>query len=263
MNVAKSRKLKNQCIVELECTEDSEPFQKRVVSFYTGTEALVSRLDRKPPINKDKTLYFSNRVVSRKHAALFYLEGKFYLKDLGSRNGSYLNGELIGCAESEVQPTEAREIKSGDVVRFGIPRTTVTSGELYKPIEGRLTLTAPNDLRERKSAGPMKCFTPFEGHLEHAELPNVSNEAPVTTEEEPKIVNSPKNAPKSLTHQGTETETVKSSDSETQTTDDNDANNLKSHQKLLAQRCSFLQTIILCMLIIVAYQFHLLFFSID
>ncbi|XP_052873341.1 uncharacterized protein LOC128278650 [Anopheles cruzii] len=258
MNVAKTGK----CIVELECTEDSEPFEKRVVSFNVGTEALVGRLDRNPPINRDKTFYFSNRIISRKHAALFYLEGKFYLKDLGSTNGSYLNGELVGDVESETQPTGAREIKSGDVVRFGIPRITIATEELHKPIVGRLTLTAPNDVRERKGDGPMKCFTPFEGYLEHAEPPTVPNEAPATTKQKPKMAHSPTNAPKSVNHQGTDTDTVESSDNGTQTIGDNDAHNLKSHQKLLAQRCSFLQAILLCMAIIVAYQFHLLFFSI-
>jgi pSer/pThr/pTyr-binding forkhead associated (FHA) protein len=57
------------------------------------------------------TLALSDRRLSRCHAAVQYVpkEG-FYLTDLGSSNGSYLNGELI---------RQATLLKDGDRIRLG------------------------------------------------------------------------------------------------------------------------------------------------
>lgn len=49
--------------------------------------------------------------LSRCHAALQYVEGQgFHLVDLGSRNGSYVNGELV---------RQSRLLRDGDRVRLG------------------------------------------------------------------------------------------------------------------------------------------------
>ena len=43
--------------------------------------------------------------ISRKHVRLFYRDGKWYVEDLGSRNGTYINGEDIrGRGAVEVKP---------------------------------------------------------------------------------------------------------------------------------------------------------------
>lgn len=49
--------------------------------------------------------------ISRMHARLEYRQGVYYLKDLNSRNGTFLNGERL-------MPQEAREIDHGDRVAF-------------------------------------------------------------------------------------------------------------------------------------------------
>ncbi len=36
-----------------------------------------------------------SRAVSRRHARIFFRQGRFYLEDLGSRNGTLLNGEVV------------------------------------------------------------------------------------------------------------------------------------------------------------------------
>jgi hypothetical protein len=48
--------------------------------------------------------------VSREHAQILMREGKFFLSDMGSTNGTFLNNEEV---KGEV------EIKSGDVIRIG------------------------------------------------------------------------------------------------------------------------------------------------
>jgi pSer/pThr/pTyr-binding forkhead associated (FHA) protein len=47
--------------------------------------------------------------VSRRHAELRYEDGRWILRDLGSSNGTYVNGRLV---------TEA-EVRRGDVVHLG------------------------------------------------------------------------------------------------------------------------------------------------
>jgi hypothetical protein len=47
--------------------------------------------------------------VSRRHAELRYEDGRWLLRDLGSSNGTYVNGRLV---------TEA-EVRRGDVVHLG------------------------------------------------------------------------------------------------------------------------------------------------
>jgi hypothetical protein len=47
--------------------------------------------------------------VSRRHAELRYDDGRWMLRDLGSSNGTYVNGRLV---------TEA-EVRAGDVVHLG------------------------------------------------------------------------------------------------------------------------------------------------
>ena len=49
--------------------------------------------------------------ISRMHARLEYRQGAYYLKDLNSRNGTFLNGERL-------MPQEARSLNHGDRVAF-------------------------------------------------------------------------------------------------------------------------------------------------
>ena len=47
--------------------------------------------------------------VSRRHAELRYEDGRWLLRDLGSSNGTYVNGRCV---------TEA-EVRAGDVIHLG------------------------------------------------------------------------------------------------------------------------------------------------
>ena len=54
--------------------------------------------------------------VSRLHAALFWREGRLYLEDLGSSNGTFVNSQRV---------TTMRAVSPGDVVRFGALRGNI------------------------------------------------------------------------------------------------------------------------------------------
>ncbi len=59
------------------------------------------------------TLVIKDPYISRNHAAIF-LEGEnYYLQDLNSKNGTFLNGEKIPPGQRTSRP-----LKNGDRVRF-------------------------------------------------------------------------------------------------------------------------------------------------
>lgn len=63
--------------------------------------------------------------VSRRHAMVRFQDGAFYLFDLGSFNGSYLNGSRV---------TTARPLQNGDLVSFADNEYEFQSTEETKPI---------------------------------------------------------------------------------------------------------------------------------
>lgn len=56
----------------------------------------------------------SDRYASQEHAVLWFAEGKWWLRDLDSRNGTYLDGE-------RQEPQQAKGLKQGSLVAFGNP----------------------------------------------------------------------------------------------------------------------------------------------
>ena len=83
-----------------------------LVDRRTGSEFNVSRystslgrdLGCDLVINLDKT-------ISRQHANIVYVDGKFYLQDLQSKNGTRLNGKKV---------QDRLELRSGDEITLGL-----------------------------------------------------------------------------------------------------------------------------------------------
>jgi hypothetical protein len=46
----------------------------------------------------DNTLRLSSRAISRRHAQIRYAQGRYFLQDLGSQRGTYLNGQRIDAS---------------------------------------------------------------------------------------------------------------------------------------------------------------------
>lgn len=76
----------------------------------------------RPPVeigrSNDAGVALRDPEVSRRHARLSSYEGVVYVEDLGSRNGTFLNGRRI---------TEAIEVREGDEIDVGTTRIAVTS----------------------------------------------------------------------------------------------------------------------------------------
>lgn len=78
--------------------------------------------------------------VSRKHARILFEKGKCYIQDLGSRNGTRINGTLIDGwfpGKESVQ----KEVKMGSIVEFGMQTMLViTSKEVDSELESRVAV---------------------------------------------------------------------------------------------------------------------------
>ena len=85
------------------------------------TAYLVDRQGRKFPLRPDKQtvvgrepgvdLLVDNDSISRRHGAVAGTDGTFFVTDLNSSNGIYINGSRLG--------TSPAALKDGDSIRFG------------------------------------------------------------------------------------------------------------------------------------------------
>jgi predicted component of type VI protein secretion system len=106
------------------------------------TDHGIGILVRKPEfsIGRDPRcdLALSSRIVSRWHAVLLLREGKVLVRDLGSRNGTYVNGQLI---EGEC------ELRQDDCLRVGTVEYRVQidshSGHLETELADDSDITSP------------------------------------------------------------------------------------------------------------------------
>ncbi len=83
-------------------SKESLPF-KIQEHYYIGNETTLGRDDSNDIVIKDK-------FISKNHMRIIKEDGIYYIEDLGSANGTYLNGELI---------TDAIELKDKDLIDVG------------------------------------------------------------------------------------------------------------------------------------------------
>ena len=94
-----------------ETKRGSKFFVSRRIRFENdGQEILVGRNQNGD--NLENTGLFDCRVLSRKHAFMIFSRGYFYVKDLDSSNGTFLNGKRIF-------PRVPYKLSSLDIIQFG------------------------------------------------------------------------------------------------------------------------------------------------
>lgn len=80
--------------------------------LFTGEEVLISK-----PVfcigRKDNVEYAvsHNPAISRKHAEIISRNGRYYIRDLGAKNRTYVNGKLLPVMGES-------ELSSGDVIKL-------------------------------------------------------------------------------------------------------------------------------------------------
>ena len=76
-----------------------------------GTPVEVTLTERPITIGRspEADIVFRDEKISRMHCGLRLWDGEYYLKDLQSKNGTFVNGERI----------EVAKLKAGDIVRVG------------------------------------------------------------------------------------------------------------------------------------------------
>ncbi len=79
-----------------------------------GEECVVGRSDY-------CSILLPHPSISRLHASITVRDGETFIQDLGSRNGTFVNGERVG--------SEAVRLASGDSVRLGSLDGTLEDGE--------------------------------------------------------------------------------------------------------------------------------------
>ena len=90
---------------------------------------------------RNDLLFVADKTMSRQHASIQFVDGKYYLQDLGSKNGSRINGEKIA---------ERMELKSGDEITLGLTSlifVLVPSGMLNMKLKGVDTETLAESKR--------------------------------------------------------------------------------------------------------------------
>jgi hypothetical protein len=87
----------------------------RTLEIKPAKKLVIGRFDHTSPTNPDIDLapYGAlEKGVSRQHAALELKEETLVLTDLGSSNGTFLNGQRLGANQSRV-------LRDGDEIKFG------------------------------------------------------------------------------------------------------------------------------------------------
>jgi len=74
--------------------------------------------------SKDSVLYVPYAGISREHSCISYIEDGYYIEDLQSTNGTYINGQLI---------SGERNLNNGDLISMG--SSTVLRFNLYSNLE--------------------------------------------------------------------------------------------------------------------------------
>ncbi|KAJ7058779.1 SMAD/FHA domain-containing protein [Mycena amicta] len=96
---------------------------KQLLLNVPGQRVPLGRLPpaRKPSLEVEEQLYkpgayFDSPVVSRRHAEVWEQDGKIYIRDTGSANGTFVNGRRLS---PEGQGSFSCELRNRDVLELG------------------------------------------------------------------------------------------------------------------------------------------------
>jgi pSer/pThr/pTyr-binding forkhead associated (FHA) protein len=131
----------------LVCRPNSHPFSTRTLSLEPNKIVKIGRAIARTKAC-DANAIFDCKVLSRNHAELWYNDGKFFIKDTGSSNGTFVNNQRLSQTTHQSEPYE---VSSGDIVQFGVDVMENSRKETHGCIVATLKLYLP-DGRETKAS---------------------------------------------------------------------------------------------------------------
>ncbi|CAK8692884.1 unnamed protein product [Clavelina lepadiformis] len=132
-------------VAHFSCCPNSYPFQDRHISLSDPVKIGRSVARCKPSTSN---AVFDCKVLSRNHALLWFENGKFYLQDTKSSNGTFVNNQRLSKASEE---SPAIELNSCDVVQFGVDVVDNARKVTHGCIVSQLRLYLPNGEEAKQS----------------------------------------------------------------------------------------------------------------
>ncbi|EAU82236.2 hypothetical protein CC1G_12024 [Coprinopsis cinerea okayama7 len=95
----------------------NDSFIPKHIALQHGQHVKIGRQTNAKTAPGERNGYFDSKVLSRQHAEVWEENGKIFIKDVKSSNGTFINGERLS---SEAVESDPYELKSDDIVEFGI-----------------------------------------------------------------------------------------------------------------------------------------------
>ncbi|CAE6458980.1 unnamed protein product [Rhizoctonia solani] len=95
----------------------NDTFVPKQIALGGGNRVKIGRQTNAKTVPGERNGYFDSKVLSRQHAEVWEENGKIYIKDVKSSNGTFINGDRLSAESVESEPCE---LKSEDIVEFGI-----------------------------------------------------------------------------------------------------------------------------------------------
>lgn len=101
--------------------------------------------------------FFDSKVLSKQHALILYEEGKFFLMDTGSSNGTFVNNIRLSKSLEESKMTE---IFNGDILRFGSDVVDKSRQVTQKCIISKVKLVHPDGSEGMMRSSQSRLYRP-------------------------------------------------------------------------------------------------------
>ena len=125
---------------------------------------------------------FECKVLSRNHALLVFDDGKFFIVDTASSNGTFVNNiRLSKCGEE----SKVTELFSGDSLRFGSDVVDKSKNVTQKCIVAKVQLFYPDGLEYEVRPPTSRLFRPNSGDIE---VVNDNNELEIVLGEKEELL---------------------------------------------------------------------------
>lgn len=125
---------------------NSYPFEERNLDLTAMVK--VGRAVAKSKPQGDNAI-FDCKVLSRNHAVIWFENGKFFIKDTCSSNGTFINNNRLSPANEN---SPGKEIHSNDIIQFGVEVVDSTNKITHGCIILRIKLFYPNGSEASRTA---------------------------------------------------------------------------------------------------------------